>query len=78
MEPNLAASLSPRKTKPSLFKDARKIQSTETYLIHEKTYKLSKTNESSSPRFSKGKDKTMLIKPLNCFKNNRSMSNEGK
>jgi hypothetical protein len=57
-----------------LFKNARKIGNLETFL-NEKTYRLSNTNESSPPHASKGKDKT-LAKPINCSKNNRSMSNE--
>jgi hypothetical protein len=51
-------SFSPRKIKincAGLFKKAHHIESAETYLT-EKTYKLSKTNESSSPPGSTGQN----------------------
>jgi hypothetical protein len=47
LEANRGTSLSPRKNKlgsSGLFKNAHQIDSAETYLLNEKTYKLSKTN----------------------------------
>lgn len=71
------SSLSPRKGKPStmgLFRGARLIDGTETYLLQEKTHRLSNTKESSSPQESKGHEQARLTKPLGMARNNRSMS----
>lgn len=73
------SSLSPRKCKLStlgLFRGARLIDGTETYLLQEKTHRLSNTKESSSPQESQGHEQARLTKPLGMARNNRSMSGE--
>lgn len=58
-----------------MFKNAHRIEARETYLLSDKTYKLSKTNESSSPHHSNGREKT-ITGPLTFSKNTRSMSRQ--
>lgn len=58
-----------------MFKNAHRIEARETYLLNDKTFKLSKTNESSSPHHSKARDKT-IAGPISLAKNTRSMSSQ--
>lgn len=57
-----------------LFRGARQIEPSETYLLHEKTQRQSKTKESSSPQVSEGFGQGRLLKPMGMARNNRSMS----
>lgn len=67
-------SLSPRRGKLGLFRGARHIEPAETFLLQEKTHRLSNTNESSAPKDSHCYQHPRLSKPLGLSRNNRSMS----
>jgi hypothetical protein len=75
VDSNLGIAASPRKNKLSvgkLFRNARQIASTDTFLP-EKPHQLSNTNESSSPQGSEGRE-ARLERPLPCARHDRSMS----
>lgn len=67
-------SFSPRKSKLGLFRAARRVEAADTFLLQEKTHRLSNTNESSSPQGEHSRQQR-LSKPLSVARNNRSMSN---
>jgi hypothetical protein len=79
VDSNLGIAASPRKNKLSvgkLFRNARQIASTDTFLP-EKPHQLSNTNESSSPQGSEGRE-VRLERPLPCARHDRSMSIQGR